>query len=389
MPGSALGRRRVFVGAIAVVAADGLLFSLIAPAVPRLAARHDLSDAEVAVIFAAFPAAMILVALAGAGIVHRLGQRRSMLLGGALLVAATVAFTLVPTAAGLLLARAVQGAGGGLAWTGALTAVAGAFPAAERGVRMAALESSAGGAGLVGPVVGGVALDRVGFAATFFGAAVVVAVTLVPVALMPRTAGERVLIERRGLRLVMAQPAARAAVLATIVVGAILALLEPLLPLDLDERLGLSATQIGLVFAAGSVAYLISAPIVGRVSDRRGRRAPVVVGLVATAAALPFMAIGPVWVPVAAFVVIGVGLGGAIGPTGALVSQGVDDAGLAGAYALGGSLLVLVFAVGSLVGPLFGGVASLGLPFLVVVSVGSVLILAAALACDRLLAPSA
>ena len=101
-----------------------------------------------------------------------------------------------------------------------------------------------------------------------------------------------------------------------IVVGGVLALLEPLLPLDLDERLGLSATSIGLVFAAGSAAYLFSAPVMGRFSDRRGRRLPVVAGLVLTALALPFIAVGPVWVPVVAFVVVGIGMGSAIAPSG-------------------------------------------------------------------------
>ncbi len=388
MAGTTIARRRIFIGSLAVVGVDGLLFSLIAPAVPRLAERHDLSDAEVAFIFAAFPAAMLVAAVGGAGLVERVGGRTAMLLGGGLLVVATVAFALAPSALGLLVARAVQGAGGGLAWTAAIGTVAGAFPAEQRGVRLAALESAAGGSGLVAPVIGGVALDRIGLQATFLAAAGLATLALVPVWMM-RDVGGRVAVSARGIIAVLERPAARAGVVATIVVGGVLALLEPLLPLDLDERLGLSATGIGLVFAVGSGAYLVGAPIMGRVSDRRGRRGPLVVGLLGTAVALPFMALGPVWVPVLAFAVVGFGLGAAIGPTGALVSQGVDEADLGGAYGLGGALLVFVFATGYLVGPVFGGVASLGLPFLAVLSVAACAILAAALACARLLATPA
>ena len=385
MPESASERRRVFVAAIAVVAADGVLFSLIAPAVPRLADRHDLSDAGVALIFAAFPAAMLAVGAFGAGIVERIGRRRAMLAGGGLLILATVAFTFAADPMGLFLARAVQGAGGGLAWTGAIAAVAGAYPASERGVRLAALESAAGGSGLVGPVVGGVALDGVGFGATFLGAAGVVALALLPAWLMRDVASAGAHAGVRAILRVMAQPAARAAVIGTVVVGGVLALLEPLLPLDLDERLGLSATSIGLVFAAGSAAYLVSAPLMGRLSDRRGRRLPVVGGLLLTAVALPFVAVGPAWVPVVGFVVVGIGMGSAIAPSGALVSEGVDDAGLEGAYGFGGALLVFVFAAGYLAGPLLGGVASLGLSFLAVTCVAAVAVLVAAAGCDRLL----
>jgi len=370
------------------VGVDGLLFSLIAPAVPRLADRYDLFDAEVAFVFAAFPAAMLIAAVVGVGLVERIGERNAMLLGGGLLVVATIAFAIAPGALGLLLARALQGVGGGLAWTAAIGGVAGAFPAEQRGVRLAALESAAGGSGLVAPVIGGVALDRIGLQATFLAAAALATLALAPVWIM-RDVGARVTVSARGIIAVLERPAARAGVVATVVVGGVLALLEPLLPLDLDERLGLSATGIGLVFAAGSGAYLVGAPIMGRVSDRRGRRGPLVAGLLGTALALPLMAVGPIWVPVLAFVVVGFGPGAAIGPTGALISQRVDEADPGGAYGLGGALLVFVFATGYLVGPVFGGVASLGLPFLAVLSIAAAAILLAATVCDRLLAAPA
>lgn len=378
--------RRVLVASIAVVSADGLLFSLIAPAVPRLADRFDLSATEVAFIFAAFPAAMVATALVGGRFVDRMGRRRAMFVGGLLLVVATLAFPLAQDAWGLLIARALQGAGGGFAWTAALAAVAAASPPDRRGGRMAALESAAGGSGLVGPVIGGVAFDAVGVLWTFVGAAVVAALALVPVA-RSREVGERSMriADRTALLAVLRRPVALAASVATLVAGAALALLEPLLPLDLDDRLGLASTGIGIVFAAGSAAYLVSAPIMGRVSDRRGSRLPVVGGLVLAGIAFPFLGFGPAWFVAAAFVVLGVGLGSAMGPTGALVSRGVDEAGLEGAYALGGALIVLLFAVGYLLGPVTGGIASLGLPFVAITGLAGAGTLAGALVCARYL----
>src|SRR5260221_14285103 len=57
----------------------------------------------------------------------------------------------------------------------------------------------------------------------------------------------------------------------------------PVLP-DLSARLGASATVIGFLFASfGLTALLVSLPM-GSMSDRMGRKVPLVAGLVALAA---------------------------------------------------------------------------------------------------------
>src|SRR5262245_64485539 len=58
----------------------------------------------------------------------------------------------------------------------------------------------------------------------------------------------------------------------------------PVLP-DLSRRLGASPTMIGLLFASFGVTLLIVSLPMGAVSDRIGRKAPMVGGLVALAGA--------------------------------------------------------------------------------------------------------
>ena len=67
---------------------------------------------------------------------------------------------------------------------------------------------------------------------------------------------------------------ARVAAVVLATAAAVLALVEPLLPLDLSDRLELSSLGLGIVFRVGLAAYLLLVPIAGRWSDRRGRRAP-------------------------------------------------------------------------------------------------------------------
>ena len=61
-------------------------------------------------------------------------------------------------------------------------------------------------------------------------------------------------------------------------------LILPLLPFY-ALRLNASPAQVGWIFAAFSIAQLISAPVWGRVSDRYGRRPALLIGLLASAAA--------------------------------------------------------------------------------------------------------
>src|SRR5438045_2530575 len=58
----------------------------------------------------------------------------------------------------------------------------------------------------------------------------------------------------------------------------------PVLP-DLSRKLGASPTMIGLLFASFGVTLLIVSIPMGRVSDRIGRKGPMVGGLLALAAA--------------------------------------------------------------------------------------------------------
>src|SRR6185436_15983147 len=63
-----------------------------------------------------------------------------------------------------------------------------------------------------------------------------------------------------------------------------LTMILPLLPFYARE-LGASATLVGLLIAAFSLAQLVVAPVWGRFSDRYGRRPAILAGLLVTAAA--------------------------------------------------------------------------------------------------------
>ncbi len=376
-PPSAHPRRTiVFWMATALIAVDTLLFTMVVPALPEFAERDGLSDAQAALIFAAFPIAQLLTALATAGLVERLGRRPLIIAATVLLTLATLLFAVTEGGAMLTVARGAQGVAAGAAWTAGIAAISDVFPTRDLGLRIGLAQTAGGGFGLLGPIVGGVLIDLVGTDATFLMAAALPALLVVPALLVPET--------RRpgavptpvfvGIRAVMSRRRARAAAGALAAVSGALALIEPLVPLDLEDRLGLSASAIGVVFAASLLGNMVAAPLAGRWSDRSGRVAPVAVGGAVLAASLPLLAIGPaVWVTCALFV-MGLGFGTMGASSGPVLTEAVDEAGLAGNYGLSAAILTVVYSAGYAVGPLVGAAAAATMPFLGAMIAGAVLV---------------
>ena len=91
-----------------------------------------------------------------------------------------------------------------------------------------------------------------------------------------------------------------------------LAMIIPLLPFYATE-LGASASVVGVLIAAFSIAQLASAPLWGRFSDHYGRRPGLLVGLLVSAIAYVIFAYATtIWLLLLSRVVQGFG-GGTIG----------------------------------------------------------------------------
>jgi MFS family permease len=370
-------RALVFWTATALIAVDTILFTMVVPALPEFQDRYGFSDSVAALIFAAFPVAQLATALAAAGPVERFGRRPVMILAAVVLAAATLTFALADGVGLLALARGVQGLAAGLVWTAGLAAISDVYPQEELGFRMGLAETAGGATGLAGPLVGGFLMETVGLDAAFALAAILPVAALVPALFVPETRRPSGAVPRLvpALRRLWSVPAARVATAALACVAAVLALVEPLLPLDLSSRLDLSSLGVGVVFSIGLVAYFLLVPVAGRWSDRRGRRAPVLVGGALMAAGLPFLAVGPAASVALAFAVVGAGMATMAAPTGPLMVEAVDAAGMAGQYGLSSAAMTVIFALGYAVGPLFGAAASATLPFLVTMIAAAALVL--------------
>ena len=130
-----------------------------------------------------------------------------------------------------------------------------------------------------------------------------------------------------------------------------LTVVMPLLPFYATE-LGASATMVGLLVSAFSVAQLAVAPLWGRFSDRYGRRPAILSGLLLTGCAYVIFAFaGSVWVLLLSRLVQGLG-GGTIG----VVQAYVADASSPEERTKSLGWLSAVTSLGAVAGPAFGSV---------------------------------
>jgi MFS family permease len=142
------------------------------------------------------------------------------------------------------------------------------------------------------------------------------------------------------------------------------ALLESTLPLDMDQRLALSPSRIGLGFAAAALAHTFTSPLMGRLSDRIGRVKVLRAGLVLALLLLPLPALLPkAWMVVLAMMGLGSTASFIMSPCSPAVADQVERLG-SQSFASAFSILNLAYSVGMMVGPLVGGalVQGLGLP---------------------------
>lgn len=352
---SARSRRATLTIAITAIALDSALLGLIAPLLPEVAERTGAGEGALGLALAGYAIPIIFVSIAIGRRVDRFG-RRPFLLAGLALVAVGSALTAVSESLPLLIAgRAIQGVGSASSWIAALAIVSDLAPAGRKGQSIGfALAANSAGA-LAGPAFGGVLGEELGFAAPFLiVSGIGLATLLVGWFVLPRVepaerrSEEAALKRLRGLLAVGVLPATLLAVGGAASLGAI----DVVIPLDLDERFGLAASAIGLVFAGTILLDALAAPVAGAAGDRVGRRPVAVSGLLLLVVSGALLAaLGGLGGAIAGLAVYGVAIGAIFAAAVPWLDESFEEFDRGLAY--GG--LNVIYAIGYTIGPIAAG----------------------------------
>jgi MFS family permease len=356
--------RRLLLLVCVVIFVETMLYSALVPLLPHYKDEFGLSKSAAGLLVGAYAAGALVAALPGGIAAARYGPRRALLIGIALMGIASLGFGFSGDAWTLGISRFVQGIGGSIAWAGALTWLIAAAPVTRRGEMLGTAIGSAIFGALLGPAVGALA-DHVGPREVFVGLAGLAVLLAVWTLRTPGAAAEppRPGAFSRALR----EPEIRQALWLMSVPALVFGIVGVLVPLKLDQA-GWSATAIAVAWVASAAIEMVLAPLVGRVSDRRGRLLPLRVALTGAVGVLVAFAFAdrPAFV-VPILIVSGITFGGFWAPAMALLTDAADRIGLAQGLAFG--LMNVAWGAGNAVGPALGGAladaAGDAVPFLI------------------------
>ena len=338
--------RRLLLLASAVVFVDTAFYAAITPLLPHYVDELGISKSAAGVLAAAYPAGTFLGALPGGWLAARAGVRPTTLLGLVIMAVSSVAFAFGTSVVVLDAARFVQGIGGAMTWAGALGWLIGEAPRERRGELIGSAMGAAIIGALFGPVLGALA-DAAGPELVFSSVAVVAAGLI---AWTLSTPARRPAPPPRAATLLeaMRDRALLLGVWLMCLPGLLFGTLNVLAPLRMDE-LGAGAAVIAGCFLVAAGLEAIVAPVVGRISDRRGRRAPLLAGL---AAAVVVMALLPwpseAWQLATLIVLAAPAIGILWSPAIATLSDGAERHGIEQAIAM--ALVNVSWALGQTAG---------------------------------------
>jgi len=254
--------------------------SIISPILPQYALSFSIPVALVGWAVSAFALARLVTDIPAGLMADRFGRKRNMILGLVLIMLSSIAAGTANTYAWLICARIVGGIGSALYMISATTWVAQVSAGKSRGRYMALYSGLViTGAGF-GPIIGGYTAARFGLNAPFFAYAVLALAGLIATIPLKET-GDSAPATGPNMRMkdVLSVLSNRPFMLVSFAALALFFLRtgvrSTLVPLYASLNLGLSEDRIGILLTVAAVATAVCTFPSGWLSDRVGRKRPI------------------------------------------------------------------------------------------------------------------
>ena len=314
---------------VAVIASslfiDYFLYGIFFPLAAHSPANLQRED-QFALLYGAYAVSVLLATPLFGYLGDRIGGRATMLYGLGFAACSILFFGAGSNLLVLLVARFFQGAASAALWTSGLALIATHY--VEKRVQMLGYAFTGGTLGSVlGPIASGLLFHVGGYRLPFFvtGSLVAIDAALIT-ALLPATG--RTKSETHNVRALLLNKSVAMPALAVALAAFSVGIIEPLLPVRLAHY-GATSMAIGIIFTVSTLAYGLSAPVVGRVSEQLPVPKVIVLGTIAMAVTLPLLAVfkGVVLICVA-LSLVNISFAFMLNPASAELGNAVDRAGM-------------------------------------------------------------
>ncbi len=329
---------------------DSLLYLAIVPLLPWYANRFDLSTFEVALLLAAYPLTFLLTTIPAGWIAGRVGPRRVVIAGTSFFVFATALFAWAPSGEVIIIARLLQGVGGGVGWAAAMAWLTGNTAPERRSRTIGAISGVLSAGAVAGPLLGalaGATSPVLAFSiAGAIGVVAIIATLLSPVGVaLPRDPALHHTLSR-----LLHHPLVLCSLCLALADAASVAAIDLLAPLWLGDQ-GVSTTAIGIAIAVGAVLGIAAGWGAGRVGERVGSFRVAMIGGIGLAL-MPWLLVAPLptWGVLAVLIAIGPFFPILMTGIFPLMSMAADDLGLS--HGTANALANMVWSAGFAVTPL-------------------------------------
>jgi len=336
---------------------DSLAYGIVIPFLPQYAISLGASDLDVGIIFASYALVQLVTVIPFGLLSDRYGRRPFMIMGMLLLGVASLLYPLARNVPLMILCRAVQGLAAAATWSSAIALVADVYPGKDKGAKLGIASGATNMGGIAGPLVGGVVSD-VNFNLPFLIIASACIVMFIYMGFRLKVERREESVERIPYRKMIGESLRIRNVLIIIIINVLTTIfwgfIEPLMPPYLSGCFNLSSTEIGLIFGGMTFVYAIIQPVVGRLSDKYGRKKFIISGMILLAVANVIIPFSWDTVSLTIFLMLSSAVAAiAWTPLTPLVIESLQDRRV-GAYATVQALVDIAFYVGYSIGPVIG-----------------------------------
>jgi len=267
-------------------------FSIIIPALPLYAKSLGTTDTMLGLLITGFALSRTIVDFPAGVLTNKISPKRLIMIGLTLIIISSMVAGLANEYYLLLLMRIIEGIGMAFTTIASTTLLASALSEKSRGKSLGLYTSMILIGGIIGPLIGGFIVPIWGANSTFFAYALICFVSFFITIILVKELHkpQEKIIHFKWGKIIHDRSIIGVNITSLTFSFLYVGPMLTILPLYAYENLGLTPNIVGLIFGVSSVANLTSTMASGIITDKVGRKIPIIFSLILASLTVPLVA---------------------------------------------------------------------------------------------------